>query len=167
MAPRKRPAGNEGGLTVTTRNELIHQSTVLCVDDEPHVLASLERVLRRYGCRVLKASNGSDALDLLDQERVEVMICDEAMPGMCGTEVLRQAKMISPQTARILLTAHCNDEAVVILAVNEAEIFRLVSKPWDDTEIRRAIADALGLEPEKWRRTQERIQERLRDECQR
>ncbi len=114
---------------------------------------------------MLKAYNGSDALDTLEQQRVDVLICDEAMPGMCGTEVLRQAKTIAPQTTRILLTAHCNDEAVVIPAVNEAEIFRLISKPWDDGEIRRAIADALGLEPEKWHRVQERVQERLHDEC--
>ena len=123
---------------MTTRNEFIRRSTVLCVDDEPHVLTALERVLRRYGCQVLLAENGSDALDLLERERIEVLICDEAMPGMCGTEVLRQAKMISPQTARVLLTAHCNDEAVVIPAVNDGEIFRLISKPWDDGEIGRA-----------------------------
>ena len=149
---------------MTTRNEQIHRSTVLCVDDEPHVLSSLERVLRRYGCRVLLADNGSDALDLLEREQVELLICDEAMPGLCGTDVLRQAKVISPNTARVLLTAHCNDEAVVIPAVNEGEIFRLLSKPWEDSEIRRVVADALGLEPKAWAKQKERIQERLRAE---
>ncbi len=66
---------------MTTRNEPLLQSTVLCVDDEPNVLKALERVLRRCGCRVLLAENGGDALDLLEQEQVEVLICDEAMPG--------------------------------------------------------------------------------------
>ncbi len=147
---------------MTTRNEQMSRSTVLCVDDDPDVLRLLERVLRSYGCRVLLADNGSDALDLLEREQVEVLICDEVMPGLCGTEVLRQAKAISPSTVRILLTAHCSDEAVVIQAVNEGEIFRLLSKPWKNSEIRRAVADALGLEPEQWRRHQQRVKERLR-----
>ena len=146
---------------MTTRNEHIRQSTVLCVDDEPHVLSALKRVLRTYGCRVLQANDGSSALDILEREQVEVVICDEAMPGMCGTEVLRLAKAISPDTARVLLTAHCNDEAVVIPAVNEAEVFRLLSKPWEDREIRSVVADALGLEPAAWAKRQERVQERL------
>ncbi len=145
---------------MTTRNERISQSTVLCVDDEPHVLSALKRVLHTYGCRVLQADDGSRALDILEQEQVEVLICDEAMPGMCGTEVLRQAKTISPHTARVLLTAHCDDEAVVIPAVNEGEVFRLLSKPWEDREIRRVVADALGLEPEQWQQNQKRVHER-------
>ncbi len=149
---------------MTTRNEQTRRSTVLCVDDEPQVLSSLDRVLRRYGCRALLADNGSDALDLLEREHVEVLICDEAMPGMCGIDVLRQAKVISPNTVRVLLTAHCSDEAVVIPAVNEGEIFRLLSKPWEDSEIRRVVADALGLEPEAWRKQQERVRERLNPE---
>jgi len=136
--------------------------TVLCVDDEPNVLKSLERVLRKYGCDVVTADNGGKALDILETRQVEVIISDEAMPGMCGTEVLRQAKMIAPQTARVLLTAHCNDEAVVIPAVNEGEIFRLLSKPWEDREIRRVVGDALGLEPDRWASQQERVKERLR-----
>ena len=146
---------------MTTRNEPLLQSTVLCVDDEPNVLKALERVLRRCGCRVLLAENGGDALDLLEQEQVEVLICDEAMPGMCGTEVLRQAKTISPQTVRVLLTAHCNDQAVVIPAVNECEIYRLLAKPWEDSEIRRVVADALGLEPSARAKQQKRVHERL------
>jgi len=80
---------------------------------------------------------------------------------MCGTEVLRQAKTISPKTARVLLTGHCSDEAVVIPAVNECEVFRLLSKPWEDREIRRVIADALGLEPAAWAKQQEHVRERL------
>ena len=74
---------------MTLRDEHIRQSTVLCVDDEPYVLRSLERVLRRFGCRVLLAPNGTEALDILEREQVEVLICDEAMPGMCGVDVLR------------------------------------------------------------------------------
>ncbi len=138
---------------MTTPDESARQSTVLCVDDEPNVLKSLERVLRRLGCRVLTAANGDEALGILEREQVEVMICDEAMPGMRGIDVLLQGKWISPRTVRILLTAHCNDQDVVIPAINEGEVFRLLSKPWDDDEIRRVIIEALGMEPKQWRQT--------------
>ncbi len=130
---------------MTTREELIGRATVLCVDDERHVLWSLERLLHRFGCRVLLANTGSEALDVLEREHIDVMICDEAMPGISGTEVLREAKTISPDTKRILLTAHCGDEEVVLSAVNDAEIFRLLPKPWKEGDVRRAVGDALGL----------------------
>ena len=148
-------------MTLPSRSR--QKPTVLCVDDEPNVLKSLERVLRKFGCDVVTADNGGTALDILETRQVEVLICDEAMPGMCGTDVLRQAKVISPQTARVLLTAHCNDEAVVVPAVNEGEIFRLLPKPWEDGEIRRVVADALGMEPKQWLRQQQRVRERLCD----
>ena len=70
--------------------------------------------------------------------------------------------MISPQTVRILCTAHCSNEGIVIPAVNEGEIFRLVSKPWGDGEIRRVIVEALGMEPQEWQQNQARVRERLR-----
>lgn len=146
---------------MTSSNDEIQQPTVLCVDDEPNVLAALRRVLHKYGCRVLQAHDGASALDILETEQVEVLICDEAMPGMCGTDALRQAKTISPNTVRVLLTAHCNDPAVVLPAVNDGEVFRLLSKPWEDNEIRRVVADALGLEPVAWAKQQERVKERL------
>jgi CheY-like chemotaxis protein len=135
---------------------------VLCVDDEPNVLKALERVLRRFGCSVLLASSGEEALRVLETENVQVLICDEAMPGMCGVEVLRQAKAISPGTARILLTAHCSRQDVVLPAVNEGEVFRLLSKPWQDEDIQAAVTEALGAEPRQWSERQRRTAGRLR-----
>ena len=137
------------------------EPTILCVDDERYVLKALERMLARYGCRVLTADNAGAALELLERENVEVLICDEAMPGTRGIEVLRQAKTISPTTSRVLLTAHCCDEDVVIPAVNEGQVFRLLSKPWEDDEVRQVVADALGLTPEEWSLRQQRVVQRL------
>ena len=137
------------------------EPTVLCVDDEQYILKALERMLVCYGCRVLLANDAGKALALLETEKIEVLICDEAMPGMRGIEVLRQAKVISPNTARILLTAHCSDEDVVIPAVNEGEVFRLLSKPWEDDGVREVVADALGLPPKEWSRQQQRVVQRL------
>jgi len=139
------------------------EPTVLCVDDEQYILKALERLLVRYGCRVFSAGNAGEALDVLRRERVEVLICDEAMPGTRGIEVLRQAKTISPGTTRILLTAHCCDEDVVIPAVNEGEVFRLLSKPWEDDEVCQAVAEALGLAPAEWSQRQHWIAPQLQD----
>jgi response regulator RpfG family c-di-GMP phosphodiesterase len=136
---------------------------VLCVDDEPNVLKALDRVLRCFNCRVLLANNGPEAIKLLQEENIKVLICDEAMPGMCGVEVLRHAKVISPHTARVLLTAHCSDEDVVVAAVNEGEIFRLLAKPWLEDEIKHVVTEALGAEPREWGEQHRRVEERLRD----
>ena len=143
-------------------SQAIVAPAVLCVDDEPHVLRALERTLQQFGCRVLLANNAGEALDLLRTDKIEVLICDEAMPGTRGVDVLRQAKAISPHTTRILLTGHCSDEDVVIPAVNEGEVFRLLSKPWEDDEVRQVVADALGLAPKEWSQQEERIVQRLR-----
>lgn len=146
---------------MASRDQQSQQPTVLCVDDEPSVLSALDHLLRRHGCRVLLAENGSDALSLLGRERVEVLICDESMPGMCGTEVLCQAKLVSPQTVRVMLTAHCNEGAVVIPAVNKGEIFGLLQKPWEEQDICHVIADALRLEHPMHGKFQERMWKKL------
>ena len=139
--------------------------TILCVDDDPLVLAALQRVLRAHGCRVLTADSGPAALERLRDETIEVLICDESMPGMRGIEVLRQARTVAPPVVRILLTAHCGSQDVVIPAINQGEIFRLLSKPWNDEELCRCVSEALGAEPTQWRQTRRRLQERLRGAC--
>ena len=147
---------------MTDSDKPTRQPTVLCVDDEENVLKALQRELQRYGCRVLMANNGKDALDLLERQQIQVLICDYAMPGMLGTEVLERAKEVSPGTMRILLSAHGCDPDVAIPAVNEGEIYRLLLKPWEEKDIQRVVADALGLEPKEWQQVQARTLERLR-----
>ena len=134
---------------------------ILFVDDEPNVLESLKRLLRGYGCDVLCANSGEEALELLKSNPVKVIICDEAMPGLKGTDVLQQAKILAPQTCRIMLTGHCDNPEVVTQAVNKGEILRLVAKPWNDQDIQRVVADALGATPEMWTKQQEQIRHRL------
>ncbi len=147
---------------MTDGDKPTRQPTVLCVDDEWNVLKALHRELQRYGCRVLMANNGKDALDLLERQQIQVLICDYAMPGMLGTEVLERAKEVSPGTMRILLSAHGCEPDVAIPAVNEGEIYRLLLKPWEEKDLQRAVADALGLEPKKWQQVQARTLELLR-----
>ena len=134
--------------------------TVLCVDDEPSILHALERVLRSHGCRFLSASSGAEALRILVREQVDVIISDEAMPKMFGTDLLRRVKTISPATSRILLTGHCDNQSVVIRAVNEGEVFRLLAKPWNDEQLLQVIAEAVGSKPEDWQQGQKDSKER-------
>lgn len=144
-----------------TRLDAESLPTVLCVDDDPAVLRALERVLRRFGCRVLLADNGAAGLEILAREQVEVLICDEAMPGMLGTEMLNRAKAVAPGTSRILMTGHCGDQAVMMRAINGGEIFRLLGKPWDNDQLCAAVADALGSEPAAWCAHRQRAAKRL------
>ncbi|MGD8452560.1 MAG: response regulator [Phycisphaerae bacterium] len=143
---------------------LDERPTILCVDDEPNVLHALERLLRVDGWRVLLATDGRAALDTLQREHVDVLICDQAMPGLSGTEVLRQAKAASPETVRILLTAHWSEGEVVLPAINEAEVFRVFPKPWHDEQVRGAAVEALGADPRTWAGLRRRLLDRMRGE---
>lgn len=117
--------------------------TLLFVDDEERILRSLKMLfLRDY--RVLVASSGVEALEILRREKVHALISDQRMPQMTGVEVLRQARELSPDTMRLLLTGYSDVEAV-IGSINEGEIFRYINKPWNQEDIRRIVASAAGI----------------------
>jgi len=116
--------------------------TVLCIDDEANILSSLKRLFRPHGYRVLVADGGPAGLALLEQEAVDVVVCDMRMPGMSGAEVLEQVRLRWPETVRILLTGYA-DVSSTIAAINRGEIYRYISKPWDDNEILLTVRDAL------------------------
>jgi len=107
--------------------------TVLFVDDEPKVLATLKRMFMR-DCEVLVANEGTMALELLQRRQVHVVVCDQRMPGMSGIEVLQAARQIAPQTVRVVLTGYADLEAAID-AVNKGEVYRYVSKPWSNEEL--------------------------------
>ncbi|MCS7014126.1 MAG: response regulator [Chloroherpetonaceae bacterium] len=102
-------------------------SHILVVDDEPLMLNSL-RDLLDFDYKVHTAQNGFEALEILRQHPIKVIISDERMPEMPGHELLRQAKTISPDTIRVLLTGYADLESV-IKSVNAGEIFRYLNKP--------------------------------------
>lgn len=117
--------------------------TVLFVDDEERILRSLKMLFRgRYN--VLTTTDGNEALKILQQTRVHTVVSDQRMPLMTGVELLRQVRDISPNTMRILLTGYSELEAM-IGSVNEGEIFRFISKPWDADEIVQVVAKAVGI----------------------
>ncbi|RFP10949.1 EAL domain-containing protein [Duganella sp. BJB488] len=111
------------------------ERTVLLVDDQPHVIAALQRVLRRSGYRILTAAGGAEGLELLARSRVDIIVSDQSMPGMSGVEFLRRAKEIYPESVRMILSGDV-DIDVVIDAVNEGAIARIFLKPWDEQHLR-------------------------------
>jgi class 3 adenylate cyclase len=126
--------------------------TVLLVDDEPRVLDSLEALLAME-YRVLRAERGEEALRLLEAEPVAAVISDQRMPAMSGTELLSKARAIAPDTARILLTAFTDADALMA-SINTAAIYHFILKPWDPTE----LAHTVGRGVERYRLTREREQ---------
>jgi thioredoxin reductase (NADPH) len=114
---------------------------IVAVDDEPAVLAAVARDLRRgFGdrYRILRAGSGAEALDLLKElrtrgDQVALLIADQRMPGLSGTEYLVQARTVVPEAKRVLLTAYADTEAA-ISAINEVALDYYLLKPWDPPE---------------------------------
>jgi ActR/RegA family two-component response regulator len=117
---------------------------VLCVDDEPNVLEGLRDTLRR-SFEVAVATDPVVGLEILRQDPAgyAVVISDMRMPRMSGADFLREARVIAPDTVRMLLTGYADLEAA-IKAVNGARLFRYLNKPCDSSELLRACAAALG-----------------------
>lgn len=117
--------------------------TLLLIDDEERILRSLAMLLRpRY--RVLATTEPQQALDWARRETVHVAVSDQKMPRMTGVQLLRELKQASPNTLRILLTGYAELDAVVA-SVNEGEIFRYVSKPWDAAQLRATVDQAAEI----------------------
>ena len=120
-------------------NAISTKAKVLLVDDEERILRTLGMLLRmQYD--VISTTDGHEALRILQRERIHLLISDQRMPIMTGTQLLRQAKQMSPNTMRILLTGYADVDAAVD-AVNEGEIFRYINKPWGPKELRDTIAE--------------------------
>jgi len=115
---------------------------ILIVDDEPNVIASLKRALMDEPYEVITACNGTEGLEQLEKHRIKVVMSDEMMPGMSGTEFLTEVKKRRPETIRIMLTGHASIEAAMN-AVNRGEIYRFFTKPWNDIEIKLALKSAI------------------------
>jgi DNA-binding NtrC family response regulator len=123
---------------------------ILLVDDEPEILFSL-RGLLRHDFEVHTASGGAEALALLRQHPVHVIMTDQRMPEMTGVELLRWARAEWPEAVRIVFTGYADIKAVVD-AINEGQIYRYLTKPWDPGELVEVLRQAC----EHYERTAER-----------
>lgn len=115
--------------------------TILVVDDEASILKLLEYTFKP-DYRVLTASGGAEALEILRREDVALIIADQRMPGMSGAEFLEKSIAIRPQAIRMVLTGYTDIESA-IAAINAGRVYRYVTKPWEDEDLRINVRRAI------------------------
>ena len=118
------------------------EDSILIVDDEPNVIAALTRVFMDKPYRIYSANSAPEAMEILKGHPVKVVISDERMPEVSGSEFLSMVREQFPNIIRIILTGHASIEAAM-KAINEGEIYRFFTKPWDDMDIRLAVKAAM------------------------
>ena len=117
---------------------------ILFVDDEENVLYSLKRILRTSGFELLTAASGKEGVAILEKTAVSVVVTDMKMPEMNGTEFLKRAKEICPNSIRIILSGYAEVNSIMD-AINEGSIWRFIPKPWNNDELKIALKNALEL----------------------
>ena len=120
------------------------ERVLLIVDDEPSVLASLRRLLRRTEFEVLVSGSVDEAFNLLATRNVGVIVCDQRMPAMTGTEFLRRVRELHPNVVRIVLSGYTELNSVID-AVNRGAIYKFLTKPWDDQVLLESLRDAFRM----------------------
>ncbi|MBC3954377.1 response regulator [Pseudomonas sp. DOAB1067] len=135
--------------------------TVLLVDDEENILNSLRRVLRGKPYDLLLATSGDQALGLFELHHIDLIVSDARMPGMDGPTLLSEVYQRDPECMNILLTGYA-DMSMITKAINEGHIFRYISKPWNDDELRLTLEQA--LEMQSVRRDRDSLVERIREQ---
>src|SRR6185369_14299025 len=116
---------------------------ILCVDDEPIILRSLTWLLQK-DFEVFTATGGAEGLALVAQHDFDVVISDQRMPGMMGSEFLNEVRKLSPRAMRIMLTGY-SDLQALLRSVNDSEVFRFISKPWKINELPAVVAEAVVI----------------------
>ncbi len=114
---------------------------IIIVDDEPANLRVLERLFRR-DYEVITAESGEEALQLLGQHDAALLITDQRMPGMTGVELLNHTAPIRPHMVRIILTGY-TDVDTLVEAINSSLVYKYVTKPWNNEELRLTVSRAL------------------------
>lgn len=115
---------------------------ILMVDDEPHVIKSFQRVLRKEPYALMTAGGGEEGLNLLEAREVSLVISDYNMPQMNGLEFLKSVKDHHPHILTIMLTGQAEMD-VAVKAINEAGVYKFIQKPWDDEDLKITIRRAL------------------------
>jgi response regulator RpfG family c-di-GMP phosphodiesterase len=118
------------------------QPVVLLVDDDQSIRSALRRVFRKNNFNVIEADGGHAALNLLENEMVDVIVSDQRMPGMTGTELLSKVKESFPHVGRIMLSGQ-SDFDDLCDAINEASVYRFLSKPWDEKQLINVVNDVV------------------------
>lgn len=119
------------------------QRTLLLVDDEQNILRALSRTLRKEGYNIFSCTSAQEAFEVLALNSVQVIVSDQRMPGMTGTEFLNKVKDIYPHTIRMVLSGF-TDLNSVTEAINQGSIYKYLTKPWDDVTLCQAISQAFS-----------------------
>ncbi len=119
----------------------MHDHTVLFVDDEVNILKAIQRLLRQGSWNVLTASRPQEALELLDKTAAQVVVSDQRMPEMSGVDFLSAVRERHPDVVRMMLTGY-TEMNIAVEAINRGEIFRLITKPWNDEELKATLRQA-------------------------
>lgn len=117
-------------------------AAILIVDDDSGMRHSVKRLFRDSGLDLLSAASGAEALKLFADHTISVIVSDNMMPGMLGTELLARVRTISPDTVRILMTAYA-DLDTAIEAINKGEVYRFIVKPWDNDRFVQTVQEAM------------------------
>jgi len=118
--------------------------TILIVDDEEKIGKALERLVKKIGVRSFYAASGTQALDFIQKLEVplSIILSDQRMPGMEGTQFLEKARAITPETVRFLITGYADINAISD-AVNRGAVHRFITKPWDNDDLLEMIKSGL------------------------
>ena len=135
-----------------------YQHTVLCVDDEENILHSLKRLLRKEGYRLLTATSGAEGLKILKENDVHLVISDQRMPEMSGTEFLAQVKENYPDVIRIVLTGYTEVDSITA-SINKGHIYKFILKPWNDQNLKLEVKQ--GLEQYDLMQSNKRLHEKV------
>lgn len=121
---------------------LATKPAVLLVDDEESILNSLRRLLRSQPYDVVLATGGAQALEIMATRPIDLVMSDARMPGMDGATLLAEVHRLYPGTRRILLTGYA-DLSTIVKAINDGQIHRYISKPWNDEELQLILQQTL------------------------
>ncbi len=136
------PAEPTEGTDRGGRDEETEAFTFLFVDDEEGVLNALKRIFLDENYRILTATSAEKALEMMGQTKVHLVVSDHRMPKMTGAEFLREVKQRWPDTIRIMLTGHADIQSIMG-AVNDGAVYKFITKPWNDEDLRLTVSLAL------------------------
>ncbi|HUV51098.1 MAG TPA: response regulator [Anaerolineae bacterium] len=119
-----------------------YHHTILCVDDEENILNSIRRLLRKENYNLLTALSGEEALRILEENDVQLVLSDQKMPQMSGMEFLSQVKKKYPDVIRIILTGYTGVDSITEL-INKGDLYKFFLKPWNDQNLKLEITRAL------------------------
>ncbi|MBN1843867.1 MAG: response regulator [Deltaproteobacteria bacterium] len=116
--------------------------TVLCVDDDQNILSALKRLLRKEGYNFLMASSGAEGLEILKNNDIQMVMCDQRMPEMSGTDFLARVKEEYADIIRVILSGYTEVDAITE-SINKGHVYKFFLKPWNDQSLRLEIKQAL------------------------